>query len=82
MSKSEIIETLSEFSVSYRTGRQLEVTDDLINFLEKIAPDFNQNDILKKNFSTILMAILDCQSREDWLGLADYLEHDLVQLLK
>ena len=37
MSKSEIIETLSEFSVSYRTGRQLEVTDDLINFLEKIA---------------------------------------------
>jgi len=29
----------------------------------------------------LVAAMLQCQERQDWLGLADYLEYELVQLL-
>ncbi|MGL4207643.1 MAG: hypothetical protein ACRCRW_16195 [Aeromonadaceae bacterium] len=37
--------------------------------------------LLQQRCVQISSAILACQERHDWLGLADYLEYELVELL-
>ncbi|WP_242209438.1 MULTISPECIES: hypothetical protein [unclassified Pseudomonas] len=32
-------------------------------------------------WAQVLTQMLDCQERQDWLGLADYMEYELVELL-
>ncbi|MDR9862199.1 MULTISPECIES: hypothetical protein [Pseudomonas] len=33
-------------------------------------------------WAQILTQMLDCQERQDWLGLADYMEYELLELLQ
>ena len=35
----------------------------------------------QQRFAQLLKAILACQERQDWLGLADYLEYEVVHCL-
>ena len=82
MQKAIIITKLRSYSCYFRLGRSLEVMESLVDFLIKILPTIEGNnrsdsDAIKMIFSSILA----CQEREDWLGLADYLEYDLPQIL-
>ena len=82
MDKFSVIKQLKFFSDSFRLGKSLEVTDDLINLLTEIVP---QTIGLKSNnevsIEDIFSKILHCQKSEDWLGLADYLEYELPDFL-
>lgn len=68
-----------EIASSFRLGKFVEA--------ETLLPDyFNQlvksNCIEKDQLSTVITCIVNSQERKDWLGLADYLEFELVHLLE
>lgn len=33
-------------------------------------------------WAQLLAQMLECQERQDWLGLADFMEYELIQLLE
>lgn len=36
----------------------------------------------QQSWATVLAQILECQERQDWLGLADFMEYELIELLQ
>ncbi|MGI4836748.1 MAG: hypothetical protein ACRYF9_03965 [Janthinobacterium lividum] len=55
--------------------RMVEIFDGLIKALVGCPPD------VARQCPVVLNALLQAQERQDWLGLADTLEVDLLQLL-
>ena len=54
----------------------------LVTYLEQLVtvyPKFPVEE-QQRQFQSILSAMLACQERQDWIGLADYLEYELQQL--
>ena len=82
MNTERVIKKLKNISDLFRLGRPLEVTTDLITLLEEIVIETSGK---KSNgfhsIEDIFSLILCCQESEDWLGLADYLEYELSNLL-
>lgn len=37
---------------------------------------------VQQAWATLLTQILECQERQDWLGLADFMEYELIELLQ
>ncbi|WP_339432614.1 MULTISPECIES: hypothetical protein [unclassified Pseudomonas] len=37
---------------------------------------------VQQMWAQVLTQMLDCQERQDWLGLADYMEYELLDLLE
>ncbi len=37
---------------------------------------------IQQMWAQLLLQMLDCQERQDWLGLADYMEYELLDLLE
>jgi hypothetical protein len=37
---------------------------------------------VQQSWAGVLTQMLACQERQDWLGLADFLEYELVELLE
>ncbi len=83
MNRKLTIERLSAYAVFLRSGRSLEITEELINLLFDILSyiTVNNREMLSK-LQEIFSAILQCQETEDWLGMADYLEYELKDYLK
>ena len=82
MNTVSTIKQLKFFSDSFRLGRSLEVTDDLINLLSEIVPQIiGRESNNQVSIEDIFSNILYCQKSEDWLGLADYLEYELSDFL-
>ena len=73
---------LATCATFFRLGQPLEVTDDLINLLSEVVPLLigkkSEDEI---SIEDLVSQILLCQESEDWLGLADYLEFELYELL-
>lgn len=67
----------------FRLGRDVEAALDMVEVFEGAqqllmsAPAMVQQD-----WALILTQMLDCQERQDWLGLADWMEYELVELLQ
>mgnify|MGYP006138944539 CR=1 FL=1 len=82
MTKSKLTNTLREYSVYYRLGRPVKVSENLVSLLEDIFA-FTSNYPVNEQTAVkdLFLCILKCQEREDWLGLADYIEYDLCELL-
>ena len=82
MNTFSTIKQLKFFSDSFRLGRSLEITDDLINLLSEIVPQIiGRESNNQVSIEDIFSNILYCQKSEDWLGLADYLEYELSDFL-
>ena len=82
MNTFSAIKQLKFFSDSFRLGKSLEVTDDLINLLSEIVPQtIGRESNNQVSIEDIFSKILHCQKSEDWLGLADYLEYELSDFL-
>lgn len=83
MTHSSDLEILLNHTVYLRLGRPLEVIDDIISLLTIILPEIIQKKVHhSKSIELILSSIMTCQENEDWLGLADYIEYDLIDLLQ
>jgi ribulose-5-phosphate 4-epimerase/fuculose-1-phosphate aldolase len=67
----------------FRLGRDVEAALTMVDVFEKAqqclasAPAGGQ-----QVWAQLLLQMLDCQERQDWLGLADYMEYELIELLE
>jgi hypothetical protein len=67
----------------FRLGRDVEAALDMVDVFEgaqhllmSASPDIQQS------WAQVLTQMLDCQERQDWLGLADFMEYELIRLLE
>jgi hypothetical protein len=67
----------------FRLGRDVEAALDMVDVFEGAqqlliaAPAPIQQD-----WAFVLTQMLDCQERQDWLGLADWMEYELIEVLQ
>ena len=82
MQKALITKKLQLYACHLRLGRSLEVMESLVDLLVEILSQIDdKNGSFANSIGIIFSSILACQQREDWLGLADYLEYDLIKIL-
>ena len=68
-----------EFRLGSNTQAALDMAE-MANALIAIFPTTNPSSV--QQLGSILGQILQCQERRDWLGVADYLEYELKDLLQ
>lgn len=67
----------------FRLGRDVEAALTMVDVFEGA-----QQSLLSAGAQTqqvwaqLLTQMLECQERQDWLGLADFMEYELMQLLE
>lgn len=77
------IEECRECARLFRLGRDVEAALSMVEVFEGaqqlliLAPADAQ-----QQWAQILMQMLDFQERQDWLGVADYMEYELTELLQ
>jgi hypothetical protein len=77
------IEECRQCAGLFRLGRDVEAALSMVDVFEGaqrvlvLAPADTQ-----QVWAQILTHMLDCQELQDWLGLADYMEYELVELLQ
>lgn len=72
-----------QLALQFRLGKNTQAALDMatmVNALIVIFPSSQPQHI--KLLQQILGQCLDCQQRQDWLALADYLEYELQELLQ
>lgn len=76
------IDALKQLAIQFRINDEYSALNSIQDVLGQITAN---PDIVTKCdlgvLSNINTAMYDCQKREDWLGLADYLEYDLVRAI-
>jgi hypothetical protein len=66
----------------FRLGRDVEAVLAMVELFEQLMPLFAQaQQSSQQCWTQLLMRMLGCQEAQNWLGLADYLEYELVELL-
>lgn len=78
----DYIKKLNSLAIKFRTNDDLNAILEMPELLNAITSD--QNILINSNpkaIGAILGLIYECQGRDDWLGLADYLEHDMIRAL-
>lgn len=77
-----IIISLKLLATQFRTNDEYSALNKIQDTLSEITSD--PDILIDCNISVltnISQAMCDCQAKEDWLGLADYLEYDLIQAI-
>ena len=64
----------------FRLGRDVEAALTMVDVFEQAQQCLASASV--EAWAQVLMQMLDCQERQDWLGLADYMEYELVELLE
>ncbi len=78
----ELTQTARHCAALFRLGRNVEAALDMVELFTGLMPLFAQGpEALQQQWPCLLQAMLDRQEAHDWLGLADYLEYELVDLL-
>ncbi len=74
----------TDLAMLMRLGRNVEAGLRLADYLEMVLTDFQKwPDVeINRQLPQLLAAILACQEKQDWLGLADYLDYELQQLFQ
>jgi hypothetical protein len=66
----------------FRLGRDVEAATVMVELFDELMPLFGQaQQSSQQCWTQLLMQMLGCQEAQNWLGLADYLEYELVELL-
>jgi hypothetical protein len=66
----------------FRLGRDIEAALDMVDIVDTIVPLFAARLAEDQaHLARIMTAILQSQERQDWLGVADALEYELVTLI-
>ncbi|MCO7609043.1 hypothetical protein NJH83_02255 [Pseudomonas chlororaphis] len=83
MSRLEsLIARAREVADLFRLGRDVEAA---VNMIELFDPVQGLVDVaplaVQQDWAGLLTLMLKCQEAQDWLGLADYLEYELVEWL-
>ncbi|MEJ5058241.1 MULTISPECIES: hypothetical protein [unclassified Pseudomonas] len=67
----------------FRLGRDVEAALSMVDvFEEAYTLVLSAPQDVQQSWTGVLTQMLACQERQDWLGLADFLEYELVELLE
>ncbi|EJM69785.1 hypothetical protein PMI30_01000 [Pseudomonas sp. GM50] len=67
----------------FRLGRDVEAGLAMIELIGVVLPSFDLTpQIVQQQWVLLLGQMLECQEAQNWLALADYLEYELVRLLR
>jgi hypothetical protein len=67
----------------FRLGRDVEAALDMVDVFEGAQQLLIARPAqIQQDWAYVLTHMLDCQERQDWLGLADWMEYELVELLQ
>ncbi|WAH57362.1 hypothetical protein LZ023_31010 [Pseudomonas silvicola] len=67
----------------FRLGREVEAALIMVELSGALMPLFDRAPAaLQQQWSAVLTHMLACQEGQDWLGLADYLEYELLELMR
>ncbi|RON34244.1 hypothetical protein BK661_09160 [Pseudomonas frederiksbergensis] len=67
----------------FRLGRDVEAGLAMIELVVAVQPSFDLTpQVVQQQWVLLLGQMLECQEAQNWLALADYLEYELVQLLR
>ncbi|HEX5791743.1 MAG TPA: hypothetical protein VFY01_00610 [Rheinheimera sp.] len=73
----------TELAEQFRCGSSTQAALTLAGMVEQLVQYFAQQQLpYTSELQHILVAVLNCQAQRDWLGLADYLEYELQDLLQ
>ncbi|MFY0730981.1 hypothetical protein [Pseudomonas sp. NFX15] len=82
-SQGKSIEQYRQCAVLFRLGRDVEAALNMVDLFDEAQRLFLQapRDV-QQVWAALLGQMLACQERQDWLGLADFMEYELVDLLE
>lgn len=67
----------------FRLGRDVEAALGMVELFEQAQALFSQTPkAIQQQWAQLLMAMFAAQEAMDWLGLADWMEYELVDLLE
>lgn len=67
----------------FRLGRDVEAGLAMIELIGAVQPSFDLlPQAVQQQWLLLLGRMLECQEAQNWLALADYLEYELIQLLR
>ncbi|MGF6220738.1 hypothetical protein [Pseudomonas sp. YL-218 TE3947] len=67
----------------FRLGRDVEAGLAMIELIVAVQPSFDLTpQVVQQQWVLLLGQMLECQEAQNWLALADYLEYELVQLVR
>ncbi|EJM24526.1 MULTISPECIES: hypothetical protein [Pseudomonas] len=67
----------------FRLGRDVEAALAMVDVFEVAQQSLLSAGAQKQlAWAQLLTQMLECQERQDWLGLADFMEYELIQLLE
>jgi len=67
----------------FRLGRDVEASLTMVDIFEEAQRLFvDAAQEIQQQWGQLLALILACQEKQDWLGLADFMEYELVGLLE
>lgn len=67
----------------FRLGRDVEAALVMVDVFEGAQQALmSASTDTQQSWATVLAQILECQERQDWLGLADFMEYELIELLQ
>ncbi|VVN09518.1 hypothetical protein PS662_03777 [Pseudomonas fluorescens] len=70
-------------SVLFRLGRDVEAALFMVGVCTEVQSVMGQQNVeVQSRWTALLTLMLACQEAQDWLALADYLDHELPQLLE
>ena len=78
----DLTRDLKLLAAQLRTNKEYDALNNIQGYLTNITsdPDILINCDLNM-LGNIIAAMHNCQDKEDWLGLADYLEYDLIRAI-
>ncbi|MGF6487146.1 hypothetical protein [Pseudomonas frederiksbergensis] len=67
----------------FRLGRDVEAGLAMIELIVAVQPSFDLTpQVVQQQWVLLLGQMLECQEVQNWLALADYLEYEMVELLR
>lgn len=81
-SSTALIDDARRCAHLFRLGRDIEAALVMVDLVDAAAPLFSSSEPQQQAWTQVLGAVLHCQERQDWIGVADWLEYEMVDLLQ
>jgi hypothetical protein len=80
---AQCISDCRQCALLFRLGRDVEAALNMVDVFEQSQALISQMpQAIQQQWSQLLMSMLAAQEAQDWLGLADSMEYELVDLLE
>lgn len=67
----------------FRLGRDVEAALAMVELIEGLMPLFERaQGPVQQQWTALLTQVFACQQGQDWLAMADYIEYEILELMK